>query len=649
MDKSPLITLDNVSRQFSAGEQTVTVLHNISLQINPGEIVAIIGPSGSGKSTLMNILGCLDRPSSGEIQIVGVNTGEADSDQRAALRSQHIGFIFQRYHLMPYLNAMENVMVPARYTAMQPEEQRTRAQHLLTQLGLAERFFYKPTQLSGGQQQRVSIARALMNGAKIILADEPTGALDGQSGKALMAVLHGLHQVGHTIIIVTHDRNIANQAQRIIELNDGHLIADKPNLADESSNSPVKLPEASGVRRALLWRNFSDATRMAWQSLKGHRARAVLSMLGIIIGVASVMISMAVGEGVKQKIIHDISELGSKTLSVRSGLGWDNPRPDFAESLTLVDAELLSQQPYATRVTPIFTQSIAAVIKGNAMFFDLSGVNENYIAIHGMKILSGREFNQRDIEAREPVVIIDSGTAKTLFPGNKNPAGEIIQLSGAPFVVIGVAEPKGIKFAGGGLKAWVPYTSLRERLTGRLAIDSIELQAKNGVTLPEAQRKTEQMLSEAHGRRDFFTYTDDMMLEAVQKTSDSMTLLIAAIATISLVVGGVGVMNIMLVSVTERTHEIGIRLAVGARETDIMQQFLVESVVICLTGCAIGILLAGSLGSLFSALNDEYKLIFSWAPVLFSTGFSALIGIGFGFFPARNAARLNPTEALARE
>lgn len=649
MDKIPLITLDNVSRRFSAGDQTVTVLHNISLHINAGEMVAIIGPSGSGKSTLMNLLGCLDRPSSGDIQIVGVNIGEVSSDERAIIRSQHIGFIFQRYHLMPYLNAMENVMVPACYTAMQPEEQRTRAQHLLAQLGLGERFFYKPTQLSGGQQQRVSIARALMNGAKIILADEPTGALDGHSGKALMNVLHGLHQAGHTIIIVTHDHNIANQAQRIIKLNDGYLISDKPNEGNTSSDSPVKLPEASGVRRALLLRNLSDAIRMAWQSLKGHRARTVLSMLGIIIGVASVMISMAVGEGVKQKIIQDISELGSKTLSVQPGLGWDNLRPDFAQSLTLSDAELLSRQPYASRVTPVFSQSIPAVVKGNAMFFALSGVNQNYIALHGMQILSGREFNRHDIETREPFVIIDSLTANTLFPGNKNPTGEIIQLSGAPFVVIGVAEPKGIKFAGAGLKAWVPYTSLRERVAGQLAVSSIEIQAKNGVTLPEAQRKTEQILSDVHGRRDFFTYTDDMMLEAVQKTSDSMTLLIAAIATISLVVGGVGVMNIMLVSVTERTHEIGIRLAVGAREIDIMQQFLVESVVICLTGCAIGILLAGLLGSLFSLLNDEYKLVFSWAPVFFSTGFSALIGIGFGFFPARNAARLNPTEALARE
>lgn len=649
MDKQPLVSLLNVTRSFVSGDQTMTVLDKISLQIHAGEMVAIVGPSGSGKSTLMNVIGCLDKPDAGEMQIAGVNTLDANSNQLATLRSQHIGFIFQRYHLMPYLNAMENVMVPARYTALPPDKQKERAEYILTRLGLADRLLYKPTQLSGGQQQRVSVARALMNGASIILADEPTGALDGKSGEDLMAVLHELHHAGHTIILVTHDLNIASQANRIVALNDGRIIEDRANKADKPSAVLGVLPAAKETGRAHAWQNFHDVVFMAWQALSGHRIRAILSMLGIIIGVASVITSMAVGEGVKQKIISDLSAMGTKSMFVRPGLGWDNPRPDFADSLSMLDAENLSHQSCLERVSPVFNQSTAAIVNGKSMFFELTGVNQDYFAIKGMRLRAGRGFNQRDITDREPVTIIDDSTAETLFPQVANPSGNIVLFAGIPFVIIGVMEPKGIKYPGGGLKAWLPHTSMLERVVGPSAVQSIEIQVKENTPLDEAQRMTERLLEDSHGRRDFFIYSDDMMLAAVQKTSDSMTLLIATIAGISLMVGGIGVMNIMLVSVTERTHEIGIRLAVGAREKDIMNQFLVESVVICLVGSAIGIVLTCVLGSVFSWFSDQYKLVFSWMPIFFSCGFSVLIGLLFGFFPARNAARLNPTQALARE
>lgn len=645
----PLILLHNVSRVFNSGDQKVVVLDGVSLCVQAGEMLAIVGPSGSGKSTLMNILGGLDIPDSGEVRIAGINTVQASHEQLAALRSRNIGFIFQRYHLMPYLTAAENVAVPAHYTAMQENIQGQRAAYLLEHLGLGERMHHKPSQLSGGQQQRVSIARALMNGAPIILADEPTGALDAQSGQEMMAILHGLHQSGQTIILVTHDRKVASQAERIIEISDGKIIADAPNSRIQQASTPVVLLSAVNTGRSSWRQSFHDAIKMAWRALNGHRVRALLSMLGIIIGVTSVITSMAVGEGAKLKIIRDISVLGTSTVAIRPGLGWDNPRPDLSDSLTLEDVSMLSELPFAVHVSPVFTQHMEAQVDGRQMFLNLTGVSSSYFAVHDLTLKEGRKLNEHDVSNREPVLLVDSASAQTLFHEDKNPLGKNIYLNNVPFRVVGITAPKGFKNMGGGLNAWMAYTTLQERLTGRMPVGAIEVQVAKGMSLSEAQQHIEYVLEKSHGRRDFFIETDNMMLETLQKTSDSLTLLIATIAGISLIVGGVGVMNIMLVSVAERTHEIGIRLAVGARAMDIMRQFLIESVVVCLFGCVIGVVVTFVAGTIFSLLTNRFEMVFTPLPILYSCCFSALIGLGFGFFPARFAARMKPTEALARE
>lgn len=649
MASQALIELKNISRHFGSGNAAVTVLKDISLSVQAGEMLAIIGASGSGKSTLMNIIGCLDKPSEGEMHIMDVPTRVATSDQLAQLRSQYIGFIFQRYHLMPYLTALENVAIPALYTAMPAADRQQRAAHLLERLGLESRLHYRPSQLSGGQQQRVSIARALMNGASIILADEPTGALDSSSGQELMAILHGLHQSGHTIIIVTHDRSIAEQCQRIVEIRDGEILADSTNIAVEQVNSPQLLPQAVATGRSPAWQSIKEAVRMAWRSLLGHRARAFLSMLGIIIGISSVVSSMAVGEGARQSILSQISQLGTSTIAIQPGQGWDKPRPDFERSLTLYDVDLLQRQPFVDSLSPVVSKIVTVIRGGKQVMISLSGVSNGYFRVQGLNFSSGNGFIQRDLDEREPVVIIDPNIRSTLFPEGGDPAGEIIQLSGVPYRVIGVAEKKGPKYAGDMLNAWIPYTSLLERMSGDTPLQSITLRVVDGYPIAEAQKQVEHLLDIAHGQRDFFTMTNDQMTQTIRKASDSMTLLITAIAGISLLVGGVGVMNIMLVSVTERTHEIGIRLSVGARPLDIMRQFLIEAMVICTLGGLIGIIGSGIAGMIFAQVTTQFTMIFTWPPIILACGFSALIGLGFGFFPARNAARLHPTEALARE
>ncbi|MEH0888275.1 ABC transporter permease [Enterobacter sp. UNJFSC 003] len=648
MANTPVIELSHISRRFGSGNAAVTVLKDISLRVNAGEMLAIIGASGSGKSTLMNILGCLDKPSEGEMRIMDVSTQVASSEQLAQLRSQYLGFIFQRYHLMPYLTAIENVTIPALYTDMPAHERRSRAAFLLQRLGLGNRMLYRPAQLSGGQQQRVSIARALMNGAPVILADEPTGALDSTSGKELMTILHGLHQAGHTLIIVTHDRSIAEQCQRIVEIHDGQIIADRVNPAIPQVVCQG-LPAITTTGRTPLWQSIKEAVRMAWRSLLGHRIRAFLSMLGIIIGISSVVSSMAVGEGARQNILSQISQLGTSTIEIRPGLGWDQPRPDFERSLTLDDVELLGKQPFIDSLSPVVSKTVRAIRGGKQVLVSLSGVSNGFFRVQGLQFVAGNRFTPRDLEDREPVVIIDPNIRSTLFSDGQDPLGDIVQLSGVPFRIIGVADKKGPKYVGDQLGAWIPYTSLLERMSGDTPLQSITLRIVDGYPIEIAQQQVEQLLDTAHGKRDFFTMTNDQLTKTIRKTSESMTLLITAIAGISLLVGGVGVMNIMLVSVTERTHEIGIRLSVGARPVDIMRQFLIEAMVICTLGGLIGIVGSGVAGLLFAQITHEFTMIFTWPPILLACGFSALIGLGFGFFPARNAARLHPTEALARE
>lgn len=641
----PIIVLRQVCRAFNAGTQVLPVLSDISLTLHAGEMVAIVGASGSGKSTLMNIIGCLDKPTSGEVLINGTPVHEADELRLADLRSRYLGFIFQRYHLMPYLTAEENIAIPALYTAMPEPERKARIQRLARQLGLENRLQHRPAQLSGGQQQRVSVCRALINGAHIILADEPTGALDSVSGKALMDVLHQLHTAGHTVIIVTHDRDVARQAQRIIEISDGRIISDEQHVAVRQASA---LPDQDNGR-ASLGRSLHESVRMAWRSLLGHRMRAFLSMLGIIIGIASVVSSMAVGEGARQAIMSEIGKLGSTTLEIRPGTGWGSKRPDMERALSLDDVRSLQALPWIMGVSPVVSSTTLAVRKGLDSSLMLSGVSQDFFSLQGLRFVEGNGFTARDVAEGEPVLILDETGRDTLFPGGENALGEIVQIAGAPWRVIGVATRPGPKVVGGFMAAWAPHTALQQRLTGEKPLESLIARFQPTIEPHDAAQRAERHLLREHGRKDFFIQTDDQLANALQKTSDSMSLLITAIAAISLLVGGVGVMNIMLVSVTERTHEIGIRLSVGARPSDIMNQFLIEAVMICALGGLLGVMGSWVAGHIFAVATDAFTMVFTAFPVLMACGFSALIGLTFGYFPARRAARLNPTEALARE
>lgn len=654
----PLIQLRGLSRSFSHGEQSVTVLHPLDLTIQAGEMVAIVGTSGSGKSTLMNLLGCLDRPSGGHYFFRGQDIAELDTLALADLRCHHFGFIFQRYHLLPHLDASANVEIPAIYAGQARSQRRERAAQLLTRLGLADRMHHKPGQLSGGQQQRVSIARALMNGAEVILADEPTGALDSQSGQEVLAILKELHQQGHTIILVTHDPAIAAHAERIIELKDGRVIRDsgaddEPDIASTAEITglqaePLEASSASRRNNNTLDR-LQEAFRMAWHAMRAHRMRTFLTMLGIIIGITAVVSVVALGQGARQKVINDINAMGTNTIDIFPGKGWGDENASAIRTLNERDLRVLQEQPYLSGASPKITSAAQVRWRNKSLTGSLSGVSPTYFSVTGLKLVQGRLFNAQDLYQQAAVAVIEEKSVNSLF-GTTDPIGQVIVTGNLPLQIIGVVREES-RWGGGGsnLSLWIPYTSMMSRIMTQSYFSQITLRVRDGVSPALAEHAVTELLTRRHGSKDFFTYSSDAILTSVKKTTATMTLLVSAIAVISLIVGGVGVMNIMLVSVVERTREIGIRIAVGARQSDILQQFMIEAVMISLVGGLIGVLLSLGIGVIFDLLVSSMKMQFSAMSLLMAFSSATLIGVIFGYLPARNAARLDPVDALVRE
>lgn len=637
--KPVAIRLENIRKNYVINGETSTVLADINLTIYQGEMIAIVGPSGSGKSTLMNIIGCLDKPDAGRLVLFDEDTQQIAHDRLAECRQKYIGFIFQRYQLLPWLSAIDNVMVPARYTTQTSQQAQVRAQSLMTRLGMKNKQHYLPNQLSGGQQQRIGIARALMNGAPIILADEPTGALDKQNGLEVMALLDELHGEGHTIIIVTHDAEIALRAQRQIYLEDGRIAA---RQASETHIDAGELPLPQ-VRCARF--GFRDAITTAWLALKGHRVRAFLSMLGIIIGIMSVVNTIAIGEGARQKVLSDIARLGAHKIEIQPGT---DPRGNYySDVLSADDVRDLKNWPFVREVSALAGQNmpVASLVRTSSM--SILGVGREWFAMNERQVLQGALFSVADMTAAAPVVVIDESARNKLFPGNTGKVvGQLVSIGDALWRVVGVIS-NGVQ--GGEGQFFVPFSAMMQRISPGASVNQIDIRIADNVSETAAAKDIAAAMAARHGAGRIQVKTNQQILSAVDSASSSLSLLITSIACISLVVGGIGVMNVMLVSVSERTREIGIRLAVGANRHDILRQFLTESVVICLLGGLLGVMLSLLTSAIVGHVAANIPMTVGLTPVVGAFIISTLTGIVFGFFPARNAARLDPVEAIARE
>ncbi|MFC3050289.1 MacB family efflux pump subunit [Kordiimonas pumila] len=644
----PLIELKNISRHFSSGETTVKALDNVNLSIYPGEFVAIMGQSGSGKSTMMNVLGCLDRPTHGSYQIMGTDVSNLSPDELAALRRQTFGFIFQRYNLLGTANAAENVEVPALYAGLSRTERQTRAIELLTGLGLGDRCDHRPAQLSGGQQQRVAIARALMNNPPVILADEPTGALDSKSSEDVMDLLKKLNAEGRTIIVITHEEEVAAHAERIIRIGDGKIVADNGTKPENEQTGSTRQSHSKLTGGSIVGET-GEAVRTALRALRVNFFRTTLTLLGIIIGVAAVITMMAVGNGSKEKVLTQISSMGTNILNIRPGAPGIRNSGDNA-TLLPSDAQAISDNISNIEAVVPQRSGKKTLRLGNIdASTTVEGVGHTFPIARDWEVEKGTFFTEADIRSYAAVIVLGATAEKNFFPYGDDPIGKFILVGNIPFEIIGVMKSKGAAPWGGDQDdtAWVPYTTGLVRLFGSNYLNSITVKVDDVAQIEQTEADITALLKERHQIENFNVRNTASFLEMATETQNTLTVLLGAVAAISLLVGGIGVMNIMLVSVIERTREIGIRMATGARRRDIMIQFNTEAGVVCTIGGVIGVLLGFFAGYILSLFDVE--IAFSTGPALLAFVCAVGTGLLFGFLPARKAAHLDPVVALSSE
>nr|WP_321311870.1 MacB family efflux pump subunit [uncultured Campylobacter sp.] len=643
-----MIHLENITKSFANGSEQMLALKGVSLHIEAGEFIAIVGQSGSGKSTLMNIIGCLDTLTSGSYKLGGKDITHFSPDELSELRLKKFGFIFQRYNLISANNALENVALPAIYAGSHKDERTARALELLDMLGLKGKEYQNPNKLSGGQQQRVSIARALMNGGEILLCDEPTGALDSASGEMVLKILKELNAKGHTIIMVTHDKSIASHANRIIEIKDGQIICDEKKDAKLVKLKTPKLTYSNNL--SALKAELSESLAMSIGAIKAHKLRSFLTMLGIIIGITSVICVVALAKGSQESIIESINKMGTNTIQINPGRGPGDRNSAKVKRFNVDDAKMLEKLDFVDYASPIMRTS-AELIYANKSSTGLARAgNEKILQISGVELESGRNFTKEDVLNSASVMIIDQNTKKEFFQALKDDEviGQNIIFAGHPFSIIGIAKKDEGPFGDTTLSVYLPYTTVTNRLTGDYNLRQIIVSIKNNINSQLAEQAISDILLARRGARDFHMRNSDTILQTIKATTDTMGLLISGVALISLLVGGIGVMNIMLVSVIERTKEIGVRMAIGAKGKNIMLQFLIEAVLLCALGGAVGVALAFAIGWLIN-LSGIVSMIFSLSSVLVAFGISSAIGIIFGYMPAKSASRLNPIDALQRE
>jgi macrolide transport system ATP-binding/permease protein len=655
-----MIVLKNITKTYQMGNVEVHALRNVSLKIAPGEFVAIMGPSGSGKSTLLHIVGFLDRPDSGLYRLDDRDITDLSDDELAILRNRLAGFVFQQFHLLPRISAVENAELPLIYAGMGHLTEKALAK--IKDVGLFERAFHRPNELSGGEQQRVAIARSLVNEPFIILADEPTGNLDTKSEEEIIAILEDLNQQGKTIVMVTHEQEIATHAKRIIRMRDGEIIADERKKA--KTKKAATMPKRLSIdailaesQHTLVRAAFKDHFRQALHAIISHKMRSFLSMVGILIGIASVIAMLALGQGAKESISERLASLGSNLLSIRPGssrLRGVALEAGSVTRFTLKDADAIAKlSDTVKRVSPSVRGSGQLVYGNKNWNSQIQGTGVDYAPMRAAVPTVGRFFTDGELRMRQKLAVLGTTVVEELF-GNTNPLGATIKINRINFKVIGVLPEKGASpFRDQDDVVVIPITTAMYRLLGKQYVDFIDVEVRDPLIMEEAQEAIRKLIIKRHRlnqkKEDTFTIRNMADIqEALQSTTRTMTWLLGSIAAIALLVGGIGIMNIMLVSVSERTREIGLRKALGAKKMDIMAQFLIEAVLMTISGGIVGIL-CGVGVSLLLALVAGWATKVSIFAIALATTFSLVVGIGFGLWPARQAARLHPIEALRYE
>jgi ABC-type lipoprotein export system ATPase subunit/ABC-type antimicrobial peptide transport system permease subunit len=631
-------------------------VRDVSLSIQEGEFVAIRGRSGSGKSTLMHLLGLLERPDRGRYVLEGREVGDISEDACAAIRSRQIGFVFQQPALLSRASALENVELPLIYAGVGTVERQRRARDAIVLVGLGDRADHRPNQLSGGEQQRVGIARAIVNRPALILADEPTGALDSRTGDEILSLFEHLHRDGHTIVVVTHADDVAERAHRRITIHDGRIVADKLTTSQPVGRMATKV-DAAGI-------STIDSFRTGIRALSANMLRSFLTVLGIVIGVAAVICMVSVATGAQADVSEKICTLGANLLLVVPGAQTSaGARLEMGtrHTLTEEDAKAIRRQVEGVQVVAPLLSHPMQVVAGNRNWATLvAGINTDYLIAREWPIRSGRPFASAELESGAKVAIVGESIAEQLF-GKSARAGDTLRIGNVPFTVIALLDKKGQGAAGRSQDdvVFIPLSAAKSRVLGsvrggtREALDFIAIKATDASAFPQLKTGLEALLRQRHhllnsAPDDFVIENPADVLTARAGTLHALGILLISIASVSLLVGGISIMNVMLVSVNERTREIGLRIAIGARRRDIKRQFLTEASVLALTGGLLGVA-TGSITAMLIAWGAGWPVLISPTAVVLAWGLAGIVGISFGLYPALHASRLDPILALRFE
>ncbi len=660
-----LIEAKNLTKVYCRSNVEVHALRGVSLTVDRGEFLSIVGPSGSGKTTMMDILGCLSRPTAGSYFLEGHDVSKLSDDELSDIRKKKIGFVFQTFNLIPRMNALSNVELPLLYSGVGEEQRRRKAMNALKIVGLEMRAYHDPNELSGGEQQRVAIARALINNPSIIFADEPTGNLDSKTGKEIMALFEKLHQEGRTVIMVTHDVNVADYAQRSIKIKDGKIEEEKirrKSLKNKTTFVEENLGDASLVGSII------SGFVSGYKGLFANKLRSFLTVLGIIIGVGAVIGVMGVGEGAKRNITTQIEKLGSNVISIyyrrpdnkEQALTWRGR----SEGLTYDDAIAMKKElDFIKDVVPEVRSDVTAKYQDKDWDTDVIGTLPSYQSVNNHQVKEGRFFTEDELKSWAKVCVIGKTIKEELFK-DTNPIGKEIKIRNMRFTVIGVMEEKGsVGWNDFDDRIFIPLFTAQKRITGEdNVVRSIEAQTTGLLPADVTEERVSRLLLERHNQvEDFRIRNREEFKETVEQTASTFKIMLSGIAAISLIVGGIGIMNIMLVSVTERTREIGIRKAIGAKRIDILVQFLIESVIVSLSGGFLGIffgiIFANTVGNMMVGvgtmgprfLSQGGESVVTPSSVLIAFLFAVIVGVFFGMYPANKASKMDPVKALRYE